>query len=208
MCYSAEASLVTFAIGITFSGLLARRGGDDLIVGGFFAFAALMQGLEYLLWENQICTTANAILSKTAMAFNHAQPLVLGALAIAFGRPAARTTVGLLMVAYGAAALAYSAKYLESTVLHCTKKEEGDPHLVWQWNRLSGNKAFYGLFLAMIIVIPALSFHSRMYGFAASGIAVALYATSRAIYKRQYVGAMWCLYAAVAPAAIWLWRKG
>ena len=207
MCYSAEASLVTFAIGITFSGLLMRRGGDDRIVGGFLAFVSLMQGLEYLLWENQLCTAANATLSKTAMALNHLQPLVLGGLALAAGRPAMRVTVGLLMVAYGIAAFAYSARYLENTVLHCTKKEEGDPHLLWQWNDIPGGKAFYALFLAMLVVVPALSFHSRTYGLTVGGLAAGLFAISGILYKRQYIGAMWCLYAALAPAAIWLWRR-
>lgn len=207
MCYSAEASLFTFTIGTVFSLLLAHRGGDDAIVGWFFAFVALMQGIEYLLWRNQLCTAENAALSKVAMAFNHAQPLVLGAIIIALGRPAARTTVSLLMIAYAIAAAAFSNQYLATSVLHCTKKEEGDPHLLWQWNSLQGGTAFYGLFLAVLVLSSAIGFRSRAYGIAAGLFGGGLFATSAAIYTRQYMGAMWCFYTAFAPLAIWAWRR-
>lgn len=206
MCYSAEASIVTFAIGITFSALLAAKGGDDLIVGGFLGFVVAMQGLEYLLWENQLCTAANANISKAAMLFNHAQPLILGGLALWLGRPAARVTISLLLVAYSIIAALYSKRWLDNSSLHCTKQAEGDPHLVWQWNDMPQGAAMYGLFLALIVLIPALGFKDRTYGLGLGALGATLFGTSAALYKRQYVGAMWCLYAALAPLGIYLWR--
>ena len=198
---------MTFAIGVTFSALLAARGGDDLIVGGFLGFVAAMQGLEFLLWRNQLCTETNATLSKTAMVFNHAQPLVLGALALWLGRPAARITIAILLIAYSIVAAIYSKRWLDQSTYPCTKRAEGDPHLLWSWGLAPQGKVMYGLFLALLALIPALAFKDRRYGFAMGALGPVLFATSAVLYDRQYMGAMWCFYAALAPLGVYLWRS-
>ena len=77
MCYSAEASIISFTAGMIGSLLCISLGSNtDKMIGYFFAFVSLMQGVDYLLWTHQKCDDYNRIVSIIGMILNHLQPIV------------------------------------------------------------------------------------------------------------------------------------
>ena len=78
MCFSKEVSLVTFILGLFTSYLCYSVNTPEYkIIGLFFAFVILMQGIDYLLWEHQQCDDLNKNISTTGMLLNNLQPIIL-----------------------------------------------------------------------------------------------------------------------------------
>ena len=72
MCFSKNASIVSFTIGIVGSILCITLGtATDKIVGYFLGYVSLMQGIEYLLWSHQICDNYNRVVSIIGMLLNN-----------------------------------------------------------------------------------------------------------------------------------------
>ena len=68
MCFSKEVSLATFIIGVLGGFLCYSVNSPDYkIIGLFFGFVSLMQGIEYLLWCHQTCDTYNKILTNAGI---------------------------------------------------------------------------------------------------------------------------------------------
>ena len=87
MCFSKDVSLATFLTGFIGGLLCFSTGVVDLkIIGLFFMFVSLMQGIEYLLWIHQTCDDYNKNISYLAMVLNHLQPVVLCILLILYNR--------------------------------------------------------------------------------------------------------------------------
>jgi hypothetical protein len=94
MCYSANASIVSFTFGVIGSLLCVSLGSvKDKILGFFLFFVSFMQGIEYLLWKHQICDNYNKFISVLGMILNHLQPIVLGLLVILFNTNLSTTTL-------------------------------------------------------------------------------------------------------------------
>lgn len=201
MCYSAEVSLFSFAVGIGFSTLLLfRERPYHRLLGAFLGFVSLMQLIEFLLWIYPVCDIFNKTVSVIGMILNHSQPIVLALLtALFFGK-----RIGWLLaiaLAYLAVIVPYSLQF--TTDLQCTTRHCGNPHLVWNWNALPYNPLVYTVFLAAFVAIALLGMPSqegRLFGVAA----VVTYGLSSLVYERKVVGALWCFWTAFIPAGVYL----
>ena len=121
MCFSAEISIITFIVGIIGSLLCISLGKPvDKILGYFFIFVSLMQGIEYLLWNHQKCDNYNRFLSILGMVLNHLQPIVLGLLILYFNKNVSTKIMYLIMFLYLCAIIPYSIQFLNNKNLECT----------------------------------------------------------------------------------------
>lgn len=203
MCYSAEVSLLSFAMGAGFSTLLffSERPFHRLL-GAFLGFVSLMQFIEYLLWMHPICDTYNKTVSVVGMILNHSQPIVLALLTGLFYRKNIGILLG-IVAAYTAIIIPYSLQYTSD--LQCTTRLCGatDPHLVWNWNSLKYNYPVYYAFLATFVGVALVGMPS-LEGISFAIGATATYGLSSLIYERKVMGALWCFWTAFVPAGIYL----
>ena len=209
MCFNAPVSFGAFAIGAFFSWLLVLRATPNYkILGYFLGFVSLMQLIEYGLWMYPVCDGWNRLLSYTGMVLNHAQPIVLAGLVFAFSRE--RYSKALLLAATAAYTIwmiQYSLQFGQAATQEgtCTRREPGNPHLIWRWNLLPSAGYFYaGGFLLCMILCFLIGITSPTNYLAASTTAIT-YTISYFIYdKKNAHGALWCFFTAFLPAWIWM----
>jgi hypothetical protein len=207
MCYSPESSIAAFSVGMVGAALCISLGTvDGQIIGAFFAFVALMQGVEYLLWNHQKCDMYNRIVSILGMILNHAQPVILGLLVL-WLKPEIqfRTSIIGILVFYIACIVPYSAQYLYDPGLQCTMKNELN-HLYWNWNKMPGRMFIYNIvFLLSLASIFYLGFRN---GALFAIIAFVTYFTSVFLFYRQKaIGALWCFYVVGLPVLYYIYAR-
>lgn len=200
MCYSKEVSIGTFLVGTFFSLAYAFSGGvSERILGFFLAFVSSMQAIEAIVWSHQECDAFHKGVSILGMVLNHLQPLVLGGLAVWFGTVRSPALFWSIFWIYAISIFLYSLQYIREENLHCTTRQCGNPHLVWNWNILPYNQPIYLLFLGTMCAMAILGFPSRQMGVLFSLAAVTSYGLSTLLYDRKVVGAMWCFFTAYVP---------
>ena len=116
MCYSANTSLFVFSVYVLTSALLfvyPAKSNTPKILASFFMFVAVIQLFDYIFWTHQDMrdkNTANVnyIFTKTAMIWNHMQPIVLAILILLYK---ARLTYAsqLIILYYTLFAIVYSS---------------------------------------------------------------------------------------------------
>jgi hypothetical protein len=209
MCFSANASLATFLIGGIGAYLVWTLGSAvDKIFGAFMGFVALMQGIEYILWNNQECNRSNKLVSVVGMWLNHLQPLVLGALVLGLSPRTTYTTwIQWIMALYTAVIIPYSLQFQNKANLQCTTPQPGNPHLVWNWNLMSYWSVVYILFLVTMSLIAILGMPTLTQGLLFAVVAVITFLLSVFFYKRAVVGALWCFFVVFLPAIYYILRR-
>jgi len=208
MCFNAPVSFGAFAIGAFFSWLLVLKGTPDYkILGYFLGFVSLMQLIEYGLWMHPVCDTWNRSLSYSGMVLNHAQPIVLAGLVLAFSKQ--RYSKPLLLTAAAAYTIwmiQYSLKFGQAATPEgtCTGRQPGNPHLIWQWNLLPNSWNFYTAFLTLLILFFLVGLSSPL-NYWIAGITGLLFTISKMIYdEKNATGALWCFFTAFIPAVLWV----
>jgi len=202
MCFSKEVSLATFLIG-TIGGILCVSNDDPnyKIIGYFFIFVSLMQGIEYLLWNNLTCDSTNKILSYTGMILNHLQPVVLVLLLYIYSRESFnkhRKIILSLIGIYLAIIVPYSLQFKNE----CTVSDQGN--LNWKWNYLDNQFLTYSIFISIIVAL-GFFFPNKKYGIIFSLYAFISYFSSTIIYwSKPVIGSMWCFLSAFAPFIFYL----
>jgi len=198
MCFSKDVSLATFLTGFIGGLLCFSTGVPDLkIIGLFFMFVSLMQGIEYLLWIHQTCDDYNKNISYLAMVLNHLQPVVLCILLILYNKPDKK--IFFILFVYLLVIIPYSLKFKNT----CTMKDE-DQHLKWEWNRMKYNNLVYALFLCCLVLL-GFFFPNKFYGKSFILFTLVSYCISFYIYRNtNVVGSMWCFFAAFGPLIYFL----
>ncbi len=208
MCYSAEVSATTFLIGVgaaayIFLGMGSRA---DKLIGLFLAYVALMQGIEYLLWSTQDCGEAHKIVSYAGMWFSHLQPVVLGILALIFGPSRYRGWILAVIVGYLAAAVPYSLQYDNVGDMRCSVPRADNPHLVWNWISMPYCREMYAIFVLAFTVLFMMGLPAGL-NWRMAVVSAGTLLASYAIYPREVLGAMWCLFAAFVPISYIVSRR-
>ena len=195
MCFSAEISIITFIIGIIGSLLCISLGKPvDKILGYFFIFVSLMQGIEYLLWNHQKCDNYNRFLSILGMVLNHLQPIVLGLLILYFNKNVSTKIIYIIMFLYLCAIIPYSIQFLNNKNLECTIKTTKNNHLLWNWNSMFLNNQIYLIFLLILCLLIYFGFPNK-YKFIAILVALISFGSSHFFYYKEGVmGSLWCFY--------------
>jgi len=198
MCFSKEVSATTFLLGMAGSLYIYFGMGSpsDKIIGAFLAFVSLMQGIEYLLWDHQLCDRYHKIVSYAGMWLNHMQPIILGVLMLLFGRAEYRNWIWAIMIGYTLVFVPYSLQYDNIGEMRCSVPRKENPHLVWNWNSLPFSTTVYAIFLATFVALFMLGLKNGLF---ASFIAVASFLISIIVYPRESYGAMWCFFTAFIP---------
>lgn len=193
MCFSKEVSLATFLTGFIGGLLCFSTGVTDLkIIGLFFMFVSLMQGIEYLLWIHQTCDDYNKNISYLAMILNHLQPVVLFILLCIYNKPYKK--LFFIILIYLIFIIPYSLKFKNT----CTMKDKNH-HLNWEWNSMKYNKLVYAVFLFCLVSL-GFFFPNKTYGKSFSLFTLLSYIISYCIYtKTNVVGSMWCFFTAFGP---------
>lgn len=207
MCFSAEASIQSFIAGIIGSYLTISLGSvDDKIIGYFLGFVSLMQGIEYLLWNHQKCDKYNQFLSYSGMILNHIQPIVFAIIILYFNPKTEYTkTICSLIIIYTLVIIPYSLQYVKEKT--CTLKSKCHPHLVWNWNNMKYANIRYITFISVVCLTSILGFPNKIIGImGAIGLLVS-YTTSKIVYPKDAVGALWCYYIAFVPLIYYMLKS-
>jgi hypothetical protein len=197
MCFSKNISLFTFLMGLTTSTWCFSQNDPNLkIIGAFFAFVILMQGLEYLIWDHQICDNYNILLGKIAAIINNLQPIVFYALIRIFNKRANTKIMNILLGLYVLLIIPYTLSYLKTNA--CTIKNQSG-HLHWKWTSNLYFQIIYGLFL-LLFISCAMNLPSPFYATHATVFILLTYLISHVFYwKTGEIGTMWCFFAAFGP---------
>jgi len=207
MCFSEQASIVSFTAGILGSALCFSLGTIPDKVGGFFlGYVSLMQGIEFLLWRHQICDDYNRILSIASMVFVNTQPIVLGLIILYFaGQKMVSWRIASILALisiYTLVITGYSIPFLADTSNQCILKNKTN-HLQWKWNTREGSSYVYTLY---IITICCLFILGVKYGVFFAGISLFSLLTSKILYPDSVVGSLWCYYVAFLPILYFIAR--
>ena len=207
MCFSAQASLATLIIGLAGSALVfTLKRPFDQIIALYFAYVALMQGVEYALWSHQTCDEIHRLISKIGMILNASQPLVLGLLVFLMSPRALQNSHAILLILaiYSVSIAFYLKEYTEA--LQCTTPRKDDPHLVWNWNILPSYHIWWAIYLATVVLISIFGMPTLKNGTDFAFMAALGMGLSILIYPRQHMGAMWCFFTALTPPIYYVYR--
>ena len=211
MCFSENASILSFTFGVIGSLLCVSLGTvSDKIVGFFMLFVSFMQGVEYLLWRHQKCDSYNKTISVIGMALNHLQPIVLGLLVVLFNPKLSQTNLHWIysfITIYLFAIIPYSIQFLQDSDSLCTIKNKETTHLQWNWNSMKFTEIIYLIFLITICAFFLLGLPKLSYGIYASLTAIITFSTSLYFYPQKHSGALWCYYIVYLPILYYLIRK-
>ena len=141
MCWSFEASIVTWIISlVTGIYLLMRRNKNDIILGILILTYSSMQLWESLMWLDQKCEGVNKYATKAAYYALWSHLLAIGiGIYIEYKNP--------IVMVLGLVAL-IMARVLEPRVFNCSVKGKNG-HLVWGFDP----KFYIGVFVAAIICL-------------------------------------------------------
>jgi hypothetical protein len=209
MCFSSNASIISFLFGIIGSILVFTLGSvSNKIIGGFIGFVSLMQFIEYLLWNHQICDNYNKFLSILGMILNHMQPIVLGLLILLFNKSIQlynyKIILSVLFI-YLILIIPYSVQFNSKYNLQCTLKSM--KHLKWNWISMNYSHIIYISFLLAIILLFIYGLPSKKLGIIVGCTAFITFFTSFIIYPQEFIGALWCFYTAFIPIIYYLFYK-
>ena len=201
MCFSEGASLTTLLVGLVSSAFVYSIGRPkDKVFGMFFAFVALMQLIEYLLWKHQVCDAYNKMISIFGIILNLLQPVVFFFLVMVFKDIPNKKPLYIIITLYVTLLSKYLFDYVKSP--SCIVKGE-DGHLRWKWANLSS------LFphLIYVLSLTGLAYYSG--STTATWIVPLSYIISYAVYSRaNVVGEMWCVLAVFIPTVYYLVENG
>lgn len=209
MCFSSNASIISFLFGIIGSILVFSLGSvSNKIIGGFIGFVSLMQFIEYLLWNHQICDNYNKFLSILGMILNHMQPVVLGLLILLFNKTIPLYNYNIILLVlfiYLIIIIPYSLQFKSNYNLQCTLKSI--KHLKWNWISMNYSYIIYITFLLAMILLFIYGLPSKKLGIIVGCTAFITFFTSFIIYPQEFVGALWCFYTAFIPIIYYLYCK-
>ena len=209
MCFSAQASLASFLVGIigcVFVYNLKNRTQFDIILALYIGYVSIMQGIEFLLWSHQKCDDYHKLISKMGMVLNSAQPLVL-CIILLFISPRFMKNIHpilLIILSYSLYAFFYFKQYTGN--LQCTVPRPDDPHLVWNWNIMSSYHIWWAVYISTVVLISILGMPTLMIGSMFAFFASASLGLSILLYPRQDVGALWCFFTSLTPPLYYFYR--
>ena len=198
MCYSSESSIITFTVGIITSILCIRLNTiTDKIIGYFFLFVSQMQLIDYFIWNHQKCDSYNKFLSITGMIFNHLQPVMLGIIVLLLNKNIQhKQWIIMIILLYLSVIVPHSIKFLKSGDLECTLQNIETKNLLWNWNFITKhlNVYIYIVFTLSIAFISILGFPTLKQGVYFAILAIITFVSSRFLYPKKSIGALWCFY--------------
>jgi hypothetical protein len=202
MCWSFEASLSTFVIGIFGCILLYLRNNHlDRQVAYFMFWILSMQGLEALMWYDKDCKMGiNQVASKLSMIQNLVQPLLVGFIFYQFYSNENKKIVKLLQILYLVSTglfLYYLYPKMLNSNFFCSKPNINN-NLEWNWTGPNLSK-FWKVFL-IVIFLSFLLIKNKGFAYMFAGYFALTLLYSWLLYKNtKAFGCWWCILAVGAP---------
>jgi len=203
MCWSYEASMTTFVVGMVGCVLLYLRGKPiDRALALFAGYVLSMQGLEALMWSDPTCTRGiNEIASKVALIQNVGQPIVAGLLFYNFYNKTMQPYAVKIMAVYALALLAWvfsNWELFQQKGFFCTKPS--DKHdLQWNWGTGDHDNVFWGIFI-LAALASLFMIDDKPFALTIGGYTLLSYVYSYYKYLNvKAVGSWWCVFATALP---------
>ncbi len=197
MCYSSNASLISFVTCIVSSTILYNY---NKIIALFFIFISFMQLFDYIFWNNNDKNMINFITTKIAMIFNAMQPVVLAVLIMFFMKQELKTISKILMLFYIICVSIYiiiNWNKVDYTLVTYMSK----PSLDWKWNHMPGFEFIWGLYLITFIILLFENFKSPL-NYILIILLVGSFIMSIPYLKKYSLGRFWCYFAGYLPLVI------
>jgi hypothetical protein len=179
----------------------------DKILGSWFFYVSLMQGVDAVLWKNQTCDSFHKNVSYAGSILNTSQPVVLSIIVSLFNKHVRHPGI---VVAAAAVALGYNIYLLvkqNKDTYYCTQPRPNDPHLLWNWTSTPEYLTTWSVYLSTLYIISFFGMPTVIDGVLFSnGILVGLLLTWL-MYPRQSIGSIWCFFTALVPAVFLIYRN-
>ena len=203
MCWSFEASMSTFIVGMVGSALLYARGRPiDKPLAIFAAYVVSMQGLEALMWSDPTCKKGiNVPASMLALVQNIGQPFVGVWLFYNFYSAGTKPYVVKIMAAYGIILLGWlfsNWKIFQQKGFFCTRPFN-EHNLKWNWTTPAHQSVFWGIFVLTVITLLFMV-NDKPFALTIGGYTLLSYIYSYYKYLNvKAVGSWWCVFATALP---------
>lgn len=206
MCYTSSDSLNAYLINLLSSIILFHKSTntDMKIISIFLLFVGQMQILDYIFWENTECNSINKLTTKTAILFNHLQPLVLFLLFTYYNYE--QTNISkIILLLYTLFVIDYTIKLwpnenceIEINENVCCSLPLSDLSIIkWKWNYQPNSYVIYILFLVYLF---SASFNFKTYKYLFSIISIGSFLIGSKIPKlNNSLGRAWCYLASFSP---------
>jgi len=206
MCYSSDASRVSFSVNLITSYILYTYSKTEYskIFALFFAFVGLMQLYDLIFWENLSENNINYIFTKIAMISNHLQPIIL-ALLIYMISGKLESLSKIIIIIYSLFALVYSINTYKN-INYTLVSKESSPSLYWQWNDQPYAEIVYTLFLMSLVI---LCFENFEYPINTIFVLITIlsFILSSYYYKGQSIGRFWCYFSSYIPLLLLIFQS-
>jgi hypothetical protein len=215
MCYTAKDSLNAYIINLISSFLLFFNTSDTdfKIISMFFLFVGQMQMFDYLFWTNKECNKTNKYVTRTAIIFNHLQPVILFLL-LNFYEYQQNPLALISIILYSVFAIQYTIKIWPdencqvSDSVCCSlphNPDDKDQVINWQWNHQPSNRIVYALFL-IYLTFGGLSFKNNKLLFVLLNLG-SFFISTKIPKLNQSVGRIWCYMASLMPGFLLVYDK-
>jgi len=199
MCFNAEVSLATFAIGTTGSIYLWKYNRPLSI---FYGWVVLMQLIEFFLWKNQKCSDSdtrekNITFTRLGALINNMEPIILWLAIILFSSRTLSTSIHVWMIIFCALTGLYMIGLNMDRCTVVTK--ESFPHLHWKWNEGSNYIIYYAAFLFSFIILSLEGLEKKVSTINAFLVVISFFLSHVLFSDTHSTGALWCVAAAFAP---------
>jgi hypothetical protein len=207
MCYSAPVSLGTYLLGSVFSYLLyLEKDPLSKVIGGFMGYVVLMQLIEFLLWSRQVCDIINKSISFAGLILNYTQPVILAILLLKFYNQKhlnKKLIIG-IMITYIILISLYIIQFMNQD--KCSLKK-GNPYLLWNWSDLKFAIFANILYIVTLFSLFFIGIPNKMIASIIFIIGGSTLLLSYMYYPRNFVGSIWCFFAAFIPGLFYLYKK-
>lgn len=198
MCYTGKDSAIAYVINLIACIFLiyTSKSTEITIVALFLLFVGQMQMFDYIFWNNRKCNVVNRVTTKTAIIFNHLQPIILFSLLYYYNIKQNNLT-NIVFILYLASIAMYTMNLWND--IDCTLPNGENNLLDWKWNKSYGSIVVYALFLAYL-TLASFSLPSKTMKFLFAFInIISFYVSTKTPIFNFSIGRIWCYYASLLP---------
>ena len=208
MCFSYESSIISLLVGTISSIFVFLLGGYfDKIVGSWFLYVSLMQGIDAILWKHQTCDNFHKNVTLIGSLLNSSQPFFLVSLFYIFSKDFNMLPSFITILLYGLYGIFINDFFKNHPDnYYCTSPRPGDPHLVWNWTVGEKRILNWLVYLLTLILLAKFGLNEKRGNLFGGSILLGL-VLSYFMYPRESIGSLWCFFTALTPPIYLILRK-
>lgn len=206
MCFSYESSIISLLVGTISSIFVFLLGGFfDKIVGCWFFYVSLMQGIDAILWKHQTCDNFHKNVTFIGSMLNTTQPLILALIFSLYSKQANIPMLIAILLCYFVYGIIIFFRKHDDTY-YCTQPKEGDPHLIWNWTVGEYRILDWTVYLLSLCLLSIYGLNEKL-AFLFSCSIISGLTVSFFMYPRESIGSLWCFFTALSPPLYLILRK-